>query len=355
MFESSMVCIDIGSHSIKIAEFSGAFEKKLTNLGVKYIPQGLVQSGKINDLKMVEKYFLDLLSEMGVRRIFRRACLSLSGSNIILKRMKITPNESMDSGDQIYLEAERQLQMDMNELYFDFHIDMETKTDLEETVLVAVTKRESLNEYISMLNSAGIAIGVVDCESFALTNIVEYNFGKIPGLLAIVNMGITSTNVIFLSDGLYAYSREIGMGGENYTRAIADASGVSMDIAEHYKIRMNLGQLEVTKEMVDALTPMHEQFLNEFLLTKDFFFQSGEAPIDKGDIRGVFLTGGGSLVSGMLPYLQSKLEVPVSYLNPFQNMQIARKARWIENGNLSTSFSVLAGLSLRKVQEERDY
>jgi Tfp pilus assembly PilM family ATPase len=97
---------------------------------------------------------------------------------------------------------------------------------------------------------------------------------------------------------------------------------------------------------------VNDQFISEYQMSVDFFFQSGEAPVGKDKIEGAFLTGGGALLLGLYEYMQTKLETPIVLLDPFQNVQISPRMRGKENLNYSSMFSVCAGLGLRRLKEE---
>jgi len=350
MFMGPLVTIDIGSYAIKIAEFTGAGRRTLLTAGIRVLPPGVIVSGNIQDPLTVELALVNLLKQMHVRRVFRRAALSMSGSNVMVKRAKMVRNENVDSGDQIFLEAERQFQMDMNELYFD-HFDETQDPEAEQIALLVATKRETLDQRMSIITNAGLNIGIVDCEAFALTNLLEYNYGKIEGLVSLINVGASSANVVFLVDGHYIYSREIGIGGEHYTKAIAEALSSTIEIAEDHKIQISLHRIELLPEIEKTILSVHETFISEFQLSADFFFQSGEAPVGNDQVKGIFLTGGGSQVLGLADFIREKLQVPVEIVDPFMNMEVPSRVKGIDNLVFKPMFTVCAGLGLRSTKE----
>jgi type IV pilus assembly protein PilM len=351
MFQNSLIAIDIGSYAIKVAEITGTEKKRIVRLGVKVLPPGIIVGGNINDTQVVELSLAQLLKEMKVRRAFRRAVISLSGINIIVKRFNLIRNENMETSDQIFMEAEKHLKMDMNEIYFDFNIENPNSELPEQAVLIAATKRETLNERISILKEAGIGVGVVDSESFALTNLIEYNYGRLEGLCVVVNVGASSSNIVFVHEGRYMYGREIGIGGEHYTKAIAESSSLSFEAAEDRKMQLSSEQHTISEQTFASIANVNEQFLSEFQLAVDFFNQSGEGPVLKTDLKGIFMTGGGSLMFGMSGFLRERLQIPVAVFDPFEKMHIPKRFKGIENIAVSPMFGVVAGLSLRHFED----
>ena len=67
-------------------------------------------------------------------------------------------------------------------------------------------------------------------------------------------------------------------------------------------------------------------------------------PSDK--VSQMYITGGGSLSLGLLDALKQKFEIPVSYLNPFQKIELNSDLKMQEESLLPFG-SVVAGLFLR--------
>lgn len=354
LFENSLIAIDIGSYSIKVAEFSGGKNKSVSRLGLKTLPAGAVVGGLIREHEMVKVAINQILKEMGVRRLMRRACLSISGSNLIVRRMPIIRNESVELNEQVFFEAEKQLQMDMNELYFDYVYEKATVESLEKVALLAASKREIVDERVSILAKLGIGIGVIDAECYALANIVEYTHGQIPGLIAILNIGGVFTNIIFIFNGNYLYSREIGVAGEQYTRSIGEVAGVSTEVAESMKVKISSGETALDEHMVHAIMSTHEAFINEVQQTVDAFMQSVDAPPGKEQLKGIFLTGGGAAIPGLAEAIRNKIQIPAEIFDPFSNMKVPKKFPGVKYLSDRLAFGVCAGLGLRNFNEIRE-
>lgn len=351
-FDKPIIAIDIGSYAVKIAEISYKTRPmRVISAGIRTLPPGAIIGGNIQDAKIVELTIMELLKELHIGRFLRRAGLGMGGSNAIVKRLKIAKNDTMDSRDQVYLEAEKQIQMDMNELYFDFSIE-NLKSDKEINVIVAATKRDILDERIDLVLTSGLKIGVVDADVLALTNLMEYNFGLVEGMTAIVNIGHGSTTVVFLENGHFVYAREIGVGGEHYTKALSENMGTSIDIAEETKIQVSMKQSTADELIKNTIESVNEQFYSEYQLAVDFFFQSGEAGIGKERLKTIYLSGGGSMVLGLQDYMTEKLGIPISRLDPFQKMDISRSMKGYKNLMFRPIFAVAAGLCLRRYDEK---
>lgn len=350
MFEKSLVAIDIGSHAIKVVEFSGDIQKKLTKAGVKILPPGAIVNGAIQDRETVDSCLKSLLGSLGVRRFLKRAVLSLSGSSVIIKRIKLVVNEHMEFADQIFSMAEQQFQVDMNELYFDYFLCRPEPNTYEQHAIIVGAKRTNVVDRVAVVKKAGLSIGVVDCDVFSLANSFEYNYGGLAGLVAIVNVGMNSSQIIFLHDNEFLYNREIGIGGETYTQAIAAALKVSNAEAEIYKLRASAEEMAIDSAVVDAIKEINEQVLSELQSTVDLFLHSNDAPINLPSLHHVFLAGGGSRVLGLNEVLGRAMQIPIMFLDPFKNVDVPSSLYNEQLEKYRLMYGVVSGLGLRKLE-----
>ncbi len=350
MFEKSFVAIDIGSHAIKVVEFSGDIQKKLTKVGIKILPPGAITNGVIQDRETVDSCLKSLLSSLGVRRFLKRAVLSLSGSAVIIKRIKLVVNEHMEFADQIYSMAEQQFQVDMNELYFDYFLCRQELNAYEQYAVIIGAKRTNVVERVAVVKKVGLSIGVVDCDVFSLVNSFEYNYGSLPGLVAVVNLGMNSSQIVFLKDNEFLYNREIGVGGDTYTQAIASALKVSNAEAEIYKIRASSNDISVDSAVVNVIKELNEQMLTELQATVDLFLHSNDAPISVPNLSHIFLVGGGAKIFGLNDVLGQALHVPVVFLDPFKNIDVPSSLQNDQLEKYRSMYGVVSGLGLRKLE-----
>lgn len=353
MFENPMVAIDIGSTSVKVVELAGKQQRKLSRMGNVPLPPGSIVNGSIRDFRAVERALHASLRATGTRRFLKRAALSLGGSSVIVKRVRIT-EQVADIEDQVLSEAEKHFQMDINDLYFDFQSFSQGLTSSEQVVLLVGAKKEIVDDRVMILKSAGLKIGLMDCDVFALTNMVEHNYGILPGLIAIVNVGTTASQVIFLGNGQYLYNREVGLGGEHFTKAIADSLNCSYEEAELAKLRDQRGEIALNPDVQKAVSGVNEQLVSELQMTIDFFFQSGEAPIDQDRVKGVFLSGGAALSRKLAESIASKLSVHVEIADPFKNILVPGRLSRSHLRFSGAAFGTVVGLGLRRFEDRKE-
>ncbi len=348
MFNRPLVAIDIGSSAIKVVEMTGQKQKKLRAIGLELLPPGVVVDGAIQNQDVVEQTLRGLLKKLKIRTSGRRAALSLSGSSVLVKKVNVAAKNA-DLAEQVYYEAEQQFQADMADIYFDYtELEGVPERGPEQPVLMVGAKREMVEQYIAVMRAVGLRTGVVECSTFSVSNMFEYNYGVVDGLTALVNIGAALTQVSLVAGGEYVYTRDIAIGGEEYSRRIMELLSVDRPNAENLKVAVSQGDGSVPEELHKVLGEINEQLVHEIQVTIDYFFQSGDGAGREAGLTSIFLTGGGSRILGLDAALAAALQIPVQIVNPFQRVEVnPRKFQMdyiLMQGHL---YGVAVGLSLR--------
>lgn len=349
MFNQPLVAIDIGSSAIKVVEISGQKQKKLLRVGLEILPPGVVADGIVQNPDMVVSVLSELLKKLKIRARGRRAALALGGSSVLIKKVNVTPNES-GVDEQIPYEVEQHFQVDLADIYF-HHWEFPRGEGPDTPVVLVAAKREMVEQYLTVIRGVGMRTGVIECGAFSVANMFEYNYGIVEGLTALVNVGASVTQVALISHGEYVYTREIAIGGEEYSKRIMEQLAVARDNAENLKIAVSQGDGNSPPEVHKILGEINEQLVHEIQVTIDFFFQSDTAARQAG-LTSVFLTGGGSRILGLDAALAAALQIPVQIVNPFQRVEVnPRKFQMDYISMQGHLYGVAVGLGLRALGE----
>ncbi len=355
MFSRPMIAIDIGSSSIKVVELSGSVAKrKLTAMGLELIPPGAIIDGAIQEEMIVAEVARNLLQRLKIITTGRRASLCLGGNAVMVKRITIQVSNDMDIDEQIVHEAEQHFQMDLAELYYKHHILAPAPNALGQLPVVLVgAKRDVVEQHIALVRSLGMRTGIVDCDVFCMANMFEYNHPQVEALTALVNIGATKTEVVVTNSAEFLFTREIQLGGDEYSRQISAALNVDFENAETFKVSAGQPGGSTPEEVQRVIASVNDQLVAEIKSTLDFYFQSGEAPGGATGINHMFLTGGGSRIVGLDGALASTLQVHVQLLNPFYRVDVNPKRfdmdYVLRQGHL---YGVAVGLGLRRMGDE---
>lgn len=352
MFKQPLIAIDIGSSSIKVVELSGSSSRRLRSIGLEMLPVGAVQDGQIQNQDAVTSALKNLLAKLKIRPFGRRASIGLSSSSVLIKKILVDAQKQADLSEVVFYEAEQHFQTDMSEIYFDYSkLGDLTQESSDTPVLIVGAKREIVESYIGLVRSIGMRTGIVDCNVFAAANMLEFNYGAFDAITALVNVGASSTQIILVHQGQYVYTRDLPIGGDEYSRRIMELLSIDRENAETFKVGSSTGDGNVPPELTRLLAEINDQLVHEVQLAIDYFLQSGEAPQNLG-IGSVFLTGGSSRVLGLDAAMAAALQLPVQIINPFQKIDISPGKFQMDyillQGHL---YGVAVGLGLRALSD----
>ena len=351
MFKFPPIAVDIGSSAIKIVEISGTNKKKLRSVGIELVPEGTISDGMISDIPAAQQALKRLVKRLRIGTTRRRACLSLGGSSVIIKKVNFPNKDDDELADMVEAEAEQHFQHDLEELHYDWHALEAQPNQQDRSVVLIGAKKDIVEQHIEVAKSIGLKIAVIECDVFALFNMFEYNFGTVQGLIALTNIGASSAQVSLIGNGQYLFTRDIAIAGDTYTKALSSELNIAPENAEAVKIAASEGGASITPEIQKVIAEINKQLVSELQVTTDFFFQSGEAPLDLTALSGIFLTGGASRTIGLDSAISSAMNIPVNIINPFHKIEIPKKFPMesiLSQGHL---YGIGVGLSLRDTED----
>jgi type IV pilus assembly protein PilM len=353
-FNRPLIAIDVGSSSVKVVEISGKGDRKLRAIGLELLPEGSVLDGVIQNQSVVESVVKGLIKKLKISTTGRRAAISLGGSSLLIKKVGFPPmSDAAELHEQIFYQAEQHFQHDLDELYFDYsEISKVPDQTGNIPILLVGAKRDVVEQYLAMVRSVGMKIGVIDCEAFSVANMFEYNYGIVDSLIAMVNIGASAIQVSLLTRGEYLYTRDISLGGNDYSGRIMGILGVDRANAESLKVAASMGEDSIPAALTDVINEVNQQIVNELQTTINYFLQSGEAPSEFNKVSHVFLCGGGSRTLGLDAAVAAALQIPVQITNPFHRIEVDPKRFQMDyilsQGHL---YGVAVGLALRGMND----
>lgn len=355
IFNRSLIAVDIGSSSIKMMELSGGSSRKLKSYGIELLPPGAIDDGVILENSAVKDTVAKLASSMRVKG--RRAAVSLSGSGVLVRKVTVPVGRDVGLEEQIPFHAEQAFQLDPSGLYYDFvRLPSNDGNPDEIDILLVGARRETVEQYVVCVKEAGMKLGVIECNAFSLFNAFEQNYGSMEGLVALVNVGASHTQIALINNGVFLFNRDIPIGGATYTRRIMELLGKSYDESERRKIAFSIsGTSESSEEILRVMGEINEQLVYELNGTLSYFLKT-EAANSADTLKYVFMTGGASRTPGLDSAVASYLKAPVYPLNPFQRIEVSGNQFGASSlGHLATVSSVLGvatGLGLRRLQDK---
>ncbi len=235
--------LDIGSKYIKAVEARGGGGRvEVTGIAIAPTPPDTFDGGAILDAQRLGQAIRQMLRDAGIGT---KQVVSAAASNIsVVVRVVEVPAVSDDKelATQMQWEIERQIPFAATQTIMDYaRIERPEGTDPSQQnieVLLAVAQQDFIDQHVEVLFAAGLNPKAIDVVPLAVGRAL-LDIGE-PAQAAghtalIANIGAGTTDIGVFRDNLPAFLRTLPVGGDNFTRAIAEALQVDMDTAERYK------------------------------------------------------------------------------------------------------------------------
>jgi len=163
----------------------------------------------------------------------------------------------------------------------------------------------------------------MDVDAFAIQNAFEANYDMPVGeTIGLINVGASVVNINVVHSGVSAFTRDITVGGNQYTDEIQKQLNVSYDEAEALKLGGAGTESDsvVPQEVERVMQQVSETVANDVQRSLDFY---GATAAD-ATIHRLILSGGCAKVPALARVIQEKTGIAVDEMDPFRNIDIAR-------------------------------
>jgi len=354
---ASVLGIDIGSSSIKIVQLkkkSGrAVLETYGEIGLgPYAGSDLGRSAVLPAEKIAEA-LKDVLKESNTTTVDSGMSISIGASFVVFIRIPTTDEKNLP--DMVPLEARKYIPVPISEVTLDWWAvpkDESTVSEFqngekvpEETgteVLLVVIHNGSITKNRDIQKLAGLNTTFSEVEIFS-TMRAALDPSLAPQM--IMDFGAASTKVFIVERGVLKASHVINRGSQDITLAIATSMDISFEEAEKLKRANGIlenkaspGVMQISSVTVDYILAETGRFI------LGYYKKSGKK------ISKVVLTGGGSLLKGIVERAKSAFETPVEVANPFAKIEYPAFLDEVLR-TAGPEFTVAIGLAIRKLQE----
>ena len=310
-----LVGLDIGSSSIKAVELkSTKAGYELVSFGMETLAPDTVVDGAIMDAPQVANAISKIFDAQRIKT--KNVATSVSGHSVIVKRVPLPLMTEDELYDRIPSEASQHIPFDIADVNLSYQL-LESMDSQMDVLLVAVKKDKILN-HTNVLAQAGKTPVVVDIDAFALQNCFEVNYEPDAGqTVALLNIGASVMNIDIVRGGIPLFTRDVSVGGNQYTDALQKELDLSFEDAERLKRGDTLPS--VTDEQKQQILRSVSDILTlEIQKTFDFF----RATASGENIQRIVVAGGTARVPGLVDLLREEFAMPVEELNPFRRVLI---------------------------------
>lgn len=309
--KKSLLGLDVGSSSVKAVE--------LTRVG-----QGLVITGmgkaEVEGPEAAGDAISKALKDAGIKT--KRVVSSVSGRSVIHRQVPMMTIPDAELKQAMEYEADKYIPFDVTEVQLDAKRMQEgdavsASGTGQMKVLLVAAKKNLIEEHINLLQSVGLSPAVIDVDFLALGNAFELRNLSLGindnEVRALVDIGASKSDINIMRGNASFFQREIFMGGNDLTDAVAKRFGEDPKDVEKMKKDPG-GALE---SMQDAMLPVLEDIGSEIRLSFDYH----ENQYDQ-EVKEVFISGGSVLFPGIDTMLAQIFNLPVKIWDPTEGLEI---------------------------------
>ncbi len=340
--------LDVGSSSVKVVELDGKLSNlSLVGLGFENLPDDAIVDGQIMEMNAVSETIQDVCRNHQINA--QQVVTGVSGHSVIVKNIVLPPMSRDELEESIDWHAEEHIPFDLADVSLDYHVT-EQSNDAT-SVVIAACKRERIDSLKQAVQLAGRQPVVIDIDTFALQNCYEINYQPDSStVVALLNIGASTMNVNIVQGVNSVFTRDITVGGSQFTDILQRNLGLSFQQAEAVKRGVVDPSGEMDEKSIEPLmNNVTEMVAMEIQKTFDFYRATTE---DTGVVvQKILISGGGSKLSGLAEDISNKLELPVEVLDPFRQIKVdTRKFDPDYLSEIMPEMAVAVGLAVRGVE-----
>ncbi|GAB4393150.1 MAG: pilus assembly protein PilM [Gammaproteobacteria bacterium] len=345
----SLLGLDISSASIKLLELS-CYDKqyRVESFAVVALPENAVVEKVIKDPDAASTALRRALQS--AKTSLKNVAVAVADSSVISKVIHMDSTLTDEEiENQIAVEADKYIPYPLDEVSLDFCVkgSSENNPGMSDVLLVA-SHRDNVESRVSIAVEAGVAVKVVDVESYCIERACSLVSDIFPNHgyernIAIVDIGASMTNLTVLHNLRSIFTREELFGGDQLTRDIMRHYGLNAQEANLAKKRATLPEDYHT----ELLQPFKEAAVLQIRRALQFFFSA----TSHNEVHQIVLSGGAATTPGLADLIQQQLGLPTMVINPFENMALAPTVDALALAQDASSLTVCCGLALRSFEQ----
>jgi type IV pilus assembly protein PilM len=337
----NFIGLDLGSHSLKVAECQRAGNKvSLVNYAIKKWPRPKNPNHPLSR-EEISLFIRQTLTELGSHAA--DSASEVTGPWTVARHL-IMPNMADDEmREAIRWGAKSDFPFSLDEALIDFckfEVLEKGEGEKEAEVVAGAATREVVEEHLSLLKGLGLKPLFLSLPAFDLMQ--AYRMARplpVPETEVFLDLGHRNTQILILKNGNLKFYREIAVAGDTFTQSLIgsyETQGSMVDVDEILAEKIKTGatlQEEGEFDPEDTIEgiPLGQiqgrlsSVMDRFILEVERSLTYYKNQFMDYDIKGMVLTGGGSLLGGLPTFLGKNLDLPVHRFENSGSVAVRKK------------------------------
>ena len=292
----------------------------------------------------------ELLKRNGIRpKRVKNLVTGISGTNASVKQITTMDMPSDELNSSMMFEARKHIPMDGTDAVIDYQVLGPNKSEVDkiDVALIACTKGVS-NTHLDLLKEVGMKPGIVDVDPVALINAFVHTH-SLPdeGAVVLLDVGAVSSSLIIWGIQDMFFTRDLPNGVHTMIKDISNRKSLDYLAAQSELYKLGVDAFKKSSDSEGSISIAERTALDNFVedvrRTLRFYAKS----TNQSHFTGIYLSGGGSGITGLDSFIQNQLQLDTVQFNPFSNLEL-KEELVTEN---PCQYSVAVGLALRGCYE----
>jgi type IV pilus assembly protein PilM len=244
---NSVLGVDIGSRYIKVAEMrTQGKEPMVTAMGMMDTPEGAVDHTGVFNPEAVGQALKQAIQSAGSS--CPNVIVSIAGqASVLVRTLEVPRMNATELREHMQWEINRNIPFSESNVVSDYRpLADEDPNSANMEVVMAISPQSAIDTIIAAIKQAKKTPAAIDVEPLSIARSMTYSFGEeFQGqTVCFVDMGHKTTAINIYRDGKLLMPRQIPVGGEMITKALADHLNLPAEEAE--KLKMEKCEVPVT-------------------------------------------------------------------------------------------------------------
>jgi len=340
-----MIGLDLSDRSIKVVELSDDDVPQLRSVCWTPLAPNLMRRGVVLDVPAVAAELDAALTKCTPVPVHGKVVVaSIPETQSFMRPVQVPTMSARETDEAVKWAVRQHIPFDLDRMYLDWQAVGGASGEQRE-VLVGAARIDVVDPLLSVIDAAGLRVVALELESQAIVrSLLPADTAGVAGVL-LVDIGATSTNIIYFDNGAIRFTTSIQRGGDDLTMQLSQELSLQPTVAAEQKALVGADSIgsptaaamqDLTRELVQQIATAVQDPISQLSAA------SG--------VRAVLLSGGTANLPGIVSIFNEAFAgVPVQLGNPLINMVSAQdEAKAPLSQADATHFTTAIGLALRK-------
>lgn len=356
--EKSVLGIDISSSTIKVVQLGRKKGRAIleTYGELALGPYAGVEAGQATSLssQKLGEAVADLIREAKGTTAACGVALPLSASLINVIEMPDVGEDKLKT--MVPIEVRKYIPVSIAEVMLDWRVvphiyaessqadaEKSTKGPKKSEVLTVAIHRDTITRYQDVMKQAGLTPSFYEIEVFStIRSVLEEDLAP----TMILGIGAGSTKAYIVDRKVLRESHIINRGSQEATLAVSRAMGVSEQRAEELKRTHGVIKQGSNTDVAEIVSLVFDS-----IFTEARHVMEGYQKKHSRNVGRIILTGGGSLVAGLVERAKTAFQTEAIIADPFRKLEAPAFLDSVLK-EIGPGFDVAIGVALRRLEEE---